>query len=255
MSWYDPLWKRRAAILIDNHGGASTIDVDAVVPADMPSFWDNVLASGNDIRVTDADGLTLLTFGTTGFNATTKVCTLNIDNYAVNSTVAGVTAWVYWDNAAAADARTSFSTSSAKTGYIEIGSPGSGSEAVVIAKPVSPGVDNPPHVIAKDPGEQIHVWFNVLPALRKRRIPFNKSFYLETIQSVTYDVLDSSAASVASMVDTTTVRVLHPGWVRVKILAGADDTNYVIQLKVSTTEARILLFYATVKVRTIIPPT
>ena len=255
MSWYDANWKRRAAILIDNHGGASTIDVDAVMPSDWPSFWDNVQASGDDIRVTDSDGVTELTFGTTGFNATTKVGTINIDDFAVNSTTAGIVAWIYWDNSAAADARTAITTVSPKTGYIEIGSPGSGSEPVVIGRPVSPGVDNPPHIISKDPGEHIHVWFNLLPAMRKRRIPFNNSIYLETLQTATYDVLDSAGASVPAMVDTTTVRVLHPGWVRMKVLGGTDDANYVIQLKVSTTEARILRFYATVKVRDILPPT
>lgn len=254
MSWYNSDWKRRAAILIDNHAGATPIDVTATIPTDWPAFWDTVLTTGNDIRVTAADGITLLPFDTDAFNATTKVGVIEIDNYAVPSTAAGVQAYVYWDHDTAPNGRTPFVPSSPKEGYIEIGKPGSGSEPVIVAAPVQAGSDTPAAVIPKTPAEEIQVWFNLLPAMQKRRTPNQKSFLFEGVDTVTYQVLNSSSVAQAGMIDTATVRTMHPGWVRVLVKAGADNTNYVLELSVGTTGLRTLRFYATIKVRTITPP-
>ena len=71
---------------------------------------------------------------------------------------------------------------------------------------------------------------------------------------MTYDVLDANGASVAAMVDVTSVRMMHPGWVRVLVKQGSDDTNYILQLQVTTTGLRTLRFHAAIKVRTISPP-
>lgn len=59
MSWYSSNWRYRASISVDNTAGAGgAIDITASIPTNWDEFWDNVLSTGNDVRVTDADGET-----------------------------------------------------------------------------------------------------------------------------------------------------------------------------------------------------
>ena len=118
MSWFNANWGYRQAIVVDNLGGASTIDVTATIPADFDPFWQNVLANGFDIRVTLADGKTLATFDVDSFNQTNRTGTIEIDNASAADSDAMLVFWLYWGNAAAANAATTFTPSSAKTGHI-----------------------------------------------------------------------------------------------------------------------------------------
>jgi hypothetical protein len=254
MTWYDKDWNRRAAILVDNHAGSSQIDIDAALPSDWPNFWDNVQTNGEDVRVTDGAG-TALTYQLVSFNSTTKVGNVQVDDYSAPSSTAGVVVWIYWDNANAADAQGSFTASTPKSGYVALGQPGSGSEYVINGLPEAAGVDNSRTILSKHPDEVIHVWWNLTPSLLKRRVQNEESLLLEEVDTATYSVLNDQDVAQAGMIDTTSVRALHPGWVRTTIQAGADDTNYVAKLTVKTTELRTLTFHATVKVRTIHAPT
>ena len=54
-------WRRPVAI--DNSAGSSgSIDWTLTVPAFDDLFWGNIRSSAQDLRVTAADGVTLLTF-------------------------------------------------------------------------------------------------------------------------------------------------------------------------------------------------
>ena len=118
MSWYSSNWSHRQAIVIDNLTGAGTIDVTASLPADFDPFWDNVLVSGNDIRVTLADGKTLATYDVDAFNAVNRAGIIEVDNLTATSSDAMLVLWLYWGNPAASSATTTFTPSAPKTGYI-----------------------------------------------------------------------------------------------------------------------------------------
>jgi hypothetical protein len=255
MTWYDKDWQRRAPITIDLHGGTGTIEVDTIIPREFPAFWGHVLNSGNDVRIVDASGV-LLTYKLVGFDVPTRAGNIEIDNWLAPNVTRAVTAWLYWDNAAAASAASTFTIGlSPKTGIIEVGSPGTGSEHVVVARAEQAGADNSETVLSKHPDDITHIWWNCSPALLKRRTAEQESLLHEEIESATYTVLNAAGAVVGAMIDAGSMRTMHPGWVRTTIQDGVDDTNYVAKLTVSTTLGRTLTFHASIKVRIIHAPT
>lgn len=256
MTWFDADWYRRAPITVDLHAGSGTIDINAPIPADWPAFWDNVMTSGDDVRVVDGYG-TLLTYQLNAWNHATKTGSIQVDNWTSANPAATQQIWVYWDNPnGPASAAGSFTVSAAKTGSIEIGNPGSGSEFTLPARPEKPGADNSEIILAKTPSEIQHVWWNLLPVLMKRRTKANGSGLLEEVETATYTVTRSDGTDMtATMAITGQIRTLHPAWVRTPIQGGADGSNYVITLTITTTSTRTLNFHCTFKVRTIDAPT
>jgi hypothetical protein len=255
MTWFDKDWNRRVPITVDLHGGSGTIDIDINLAQAGPNFWDNVqVAAGNDIRMADGAG-TALTYKIINWNHANRTGNVIVDNWVAPNVTRNAQAWLYWDNAAAASAVSVFSPTAAKPGIIVIGSPGTGSESIVIGRREAPGADNSRTIISKHPDDITHIWWNVLPALMKRRVAEAESLLLEEVESATYEVLNTSDVAQAGMIETDKMRSLHPGWIRTTIKDGADDTNYVAKLTVGTTLGRKLTFHATLKVRKIHAPT
>ena len=242
--------------MVDLHAGAGTVDVSATIPPDWPAFWDNVMSTNADIRVTDAAGV-LLTYQITSWNYGNKAGVIEVDGWVSPNVTAGSVLWVYWDNPnGPSSGAGSFSVSSAKTGTIQIGSPGSGSEYVINARPEAAGSDNAQVILAKTPTEIQHIWWNLRPVMMKRRKSGEGSRLLEELETATYTVTHSDGSDTSSaMAIAGDIRALHPAWVRTPIQAGTDTANYVVTLKVTTTENRTLHFHTTIKVRTIDAPT
>lgn len=256
MTWFNKDWNRRVPITVDLHGGSGTIDIDTALPPDWPNFWDNVHpAAGNDIRMADGSGAPL-TYKILNWNHANRTGDVIVNNWAAPNVSRSVLAWLYWDNPGAPAGGAQFTPSGpSASGIIEIGSPGTGSESIVIGRREAPGADNSRTIISKHPDDITHIWWNVLPALMKRRVAAAESLLLEEVESATYTVLNTQDVDQIPMIETNTMRSLHPGWIRTTIKGGADDTNYVAKLTVGTTLARTLTFHATLKVRKIHAPT
>ncbi len=254
MSWYDSDFSHRAAICIDNHGGSNPCDVNIVIPEEWPEFWDVVLASGNDVYVTKADGVSLATFKLDSWDHANNAGNIHIDNYQASSTAAALNMWVYWGKAGASSAQTAFTISgSAQTGYIEVTTPGSGSSPVVPCRPEAPGATNPRSEISKASTEDIHLWWDLSKVLAKRRIPYNKSRDAETVDNVRYSV-QASGSAVGAMSDNTSIRQVGD-FVRTTIKGGSSGTNYVAILTVITDAGRVLDFRCTIRVQDVTEPT
>jgi hypothetical protein len=256
MSWYDADWAHRAPILIDNFGGAGQIDVAAAVPADFPRFWENVDAAnnGDDIRVTLADGQTLATFDVNSFNSTTKTATIEIDNMTATSSDAGLVAWLYWGATGKSSAATTFTPSSAKTGYISVTVPGSGTQRMIRCAPEAPGATRPRAEIHKTSNDTIHLWWDLTGVLGRRGVPEQGRRLLEEVQHVSYDVFSQSSAQ-ASMITESDTRMAGAGFIRTTIKAGSNGTNYLARLLVTLTSGRVLDFRATIRVNDVQEPT
>ena len=239
MSWFDSSWKRRAAITVNNHSGANTIDIEVSVPSTYAQFWDEIQADGDDVRVTLADGVTLATYKIDSFNYSNKVVNVHVDNVAASSADAAVVLWLYWNNASAASAVSTFTTSSAKTGYLEMGVPGTGSHPVIPCRGESPGATVPRYQVGKQAAEDLHLWFNLSGVLNKRGARFQGSQLLEEIDYFTY-TQSTGGGAVNATIDTAEHRLVHPHFVRVTSKAGASGTNYVGKLTVATTEGRLI---------------
>ena len=261
MSWMDKDWTHRAAVSVDNTASSATQeDVTITLPSEWPEFWGNVKSAGEDVRVTDSDGVTLETYQLVSFNSTTRTGSIEVDDVALvdidgsSAAVAGVQLWIYWGNSAASAAAGSFTAAgTAKTGTIQVGTPGSGSQRVVMARPETPGSTNPRTEVHKAASETIHLWWNLSGGLASRHIPSQGSRAFEEIHNVSYDV-ETGGNPVPSMVDATSIRMVGPGWVRTTIKAGASGTNYVAILAVELTEGRKLDFRTTIRVKDVTEP-
>lgn len=256
MSWYDADWSHRAPIMIDNFAGVAQTDVTIAVPSDFPRFWENVdtANSGADIRVTDADGNTLLDFDVVSFNASTRTVTINIDNLSTSSNDAALVAWLYWGATGKTTAAVSFTPGTTKTGYIELTVPGSGTQRLVRCAPEAPGATNPRTEISKGSAEEIHLWWDLSKVLGIRSIPEQGKRFLDEVSNVTYDITAQGQAQNA-MEDKGQTRMVGNGFIRTTIKGGSSGTNYLVSLVVELVSGRILDFRATVRVKDVSEPT
>ena len=57
---------RRVSISLDGNGASANYSV--TIPSQLDDFWETVDASGAELRVTDADGVTVITYDLSGFS-------------------------------------------------------------------------------------------------------------------------------------------------------------------------------------------
>ena len=238
-AWYDPDWRFRAPIAVNNIGGASTIDVSAVIPGGHDLFWDNVLVTGNDIRVTQSDGSSLVTYQITGWNHGNKAGTVEIAGLTPGSDDATCMVFLYWGKAGAASAGGSFTASSAKTGNFEFAIP---TGIVVDGRREKPGVTTPSQVISKSPNEEVHVYVDVTPLLAIRTSPSQGSSLYEEIKFSQVQVTDAGTPQ-GGMIDEGLTRFLEHGtrrYIRVHIKAGSDTGIYTLEVKFKTSKGQTI---------------
>ena len=238
--WYDENYKYRAPITLFGVGAGSQ-DYEIEVPSSWDLFWDNIQSTGYDIRVCDADGVTLLTFDRDSFSYANKTLQIELDNVAEPGYgVAAVPqyAWLYWGYAAAADAATSFAPASAVTGKIPFEQPPT--VYTVVCGPQPQGQTKPSSVLTKASGETIFVYWDVTDILAQRQSASEGSQKYEFVGCVTaYAVLLAgadqttmrTAASAAGA--TNKIRVLEVGgriYIRTDVIGGTDGTEYTLSL-------------------------
>lgn len=245
-------WSRRIPIAVDLTGGATGAqDVNIALPADWDDFWENVRSSGEDIRVTDADGITLLTIDLNGFSKSNRTGTIEIDNWTPPGTGSRIPLiWLYWGESSATTVVSSFAPAGALTAYVELGAPGGPRHLFLSSEPL--GATRPDGAIAKRSGETVHVWLCVAALMGPRlKDQADRSLY-EGISYVTYDV-QTGGASQAAMVTAASPRFVEDEqlrvWVRLEVKAGSDNTDYTALLTVRTTEGQTLVGTWLVRVR------
>ena len=252
MSWYDSAWNRRQAVAVDNTSGGTGIDISIELPGAWSSFWDAVAADGDDIRITKGDGTTLLAYALDSWNSTTRVGTIQVDNYDAVPNAgqdATVTVFVYWDNATAAAGASVITFSSAKTGTVHLAAPRSGHYPIIKCRPQPQDQDITPTVISKQSTETIRAWWDLRDMMAILPINSQGSNRLEEIEYFTFNVvtaIDEDAA--AALFDETKNYLRDPHMISTLLKAGGDDSNYLMTLTVYTTEGRVLDFRATLKV-------
>jgi hypothetical protein len=227
-------WSHSADITVDNTGagGAGAQDITVAIPSDWDEFWNHVDAQGDDVRVCDADGQTLLTFDLDGFNATTRAGSIEIDG-AVLPAAKMCRLTLYWGNSSAAAATTSFVPASAKTGYIELGGRVG---PTVQTSPEIPGQARPRGKIAKTPSEILFLTFDFDEELQRRRTAFHGSMRHEEIDYVEIQVLNTNgSANDSGMYTEASIRFVKPGRVIVEVKAGTTATEYLVEVTAITT--------------------
>ena len=235
MSWYDTAWTHREAIAVDNVSGASTIDITCALPSDW-GFWDTVKSDGTDIRICDADGVTLLTYQVNSWNYSAKPATVQVDAYAAPNDACVAMVWIYWGNAAASSAAGSFSADSPKTGNIE---PICSLRPVIKAGSLAPGRSKPSDQIAKSTDETMHVNVDFRGVLNRRCERVNGSLLGEELDFIKCEV-KLNGVTQSSMIDLTKTRFIQPALVQLYITGGDSGSDYTIAIRASTTKGRML---------------
>jgi hypothetical protein len=81
MSWFSESWKYRIPFSMLNPTAGTSRDGTITMPTDFGKFWDNVQSDFDDVRVTEADGITPLAFQIANGNYANRAATIQIDNY------------------------------------------------------------------------------------------------------------------------------------------------------------------------------
>jgi hypothetical protein len=225
----------RRPIAIDNSGGSSgAFGWSILLPKFDDLFWSNVRSSGEDMRVTAADGQTLITFEAAGFSQSTRTVTIEVASDTAEAGSAVLQRWLYWGNSAVSTASTSV-VAGAKTGYLDLGRP---TERQIKVRPERAGSTRWQGRTAKSASEQVWVYFDLRDMLQTFTDNYGRKFHYEEIAYVSYEVLAGGAAQ-AAMIDATSIRFID-GWCRVLVKAGTTGVNYTISLTVVTSLGRTL---------------
>ena len=240
MAWLDADWRYRAALTFANHGGADEVDGTITIPQAMGKFWDNVQTDFDDVRITTANGVGLLSYGFNTSTGPTSVadrrCTIEIDGYDVAAAVsnsaadASVGAFLYWGNAAASAAATSVTITSAKTVHVELASP-SGAATTYYLRCRTIGVEQAffTHRIRKPSADVTRIYWDLSSCvLRLARSNYN-SHRNEEIAYVDAVIYDEDGADTTSAMTTLNSIVIGDNYVvSMPIKAGDHEKRYSI---------------------------
>lgn len=206
MSWFNSSYRFRAPISVDfsSLSGAGTNDASVAVPASWDHFWDAIQSDGDDIRITDSDGITPLTYEWSGFDYANKAGTINIDDVPYDNASSQKLVWLYYGYDAATDGSGSVTPSSAKTGVLWLTGPKAPIVEVVAERP---GSQLPLTSIQITKTEKKRVYFDLDQVLPRRCTKSAGNTYGDEISEVTANVVDTDDnALAADPISDSTIR-------------------------------------------------
>ena len=209
MAWFDSAWSHRLEVAV-NASGSGSFDVTITIGSALSRFWDEVLSSGADIRVTYGDGKTVgLVYQLQTWDYANKSAVIEVQAFSAGTTNAAVhQLHIYCGNAAA--------------------SSGAGSFTALLPMPgrPQPGEATPRVIVQKSTNETITLWFDINPVLASAvRNVGGRNLY-EEIAYVTLDV-ELGGSSQAALFDLAFIRFVGRS-VRVQVKAGVVNTDYTV---------------------------
>ena len=250
MSWFNKDFKRRLPLVIDTSATSKgTIEFSFGVPEDYDDFWDNVRTDGFDVVLTDKNG-EAFTFNRFTWNTTTRESLFRVAGFSMTEGNVMHVIFIYWDNPdQSVDLSSTVTTTSPKTTFAYLGAPFGN----VVNFQTRSGLSSVPTTIfQKDPDEKIDIWFPVSQLLAPRSLPYNERLDLKGIDYINVNVLDSSDANQTAMYALSETRIIA-GWVRARVQAGTADTDYVVRLKVFTSDNEVFILSCLLQVRKLLP--
>lgn len=249
MSWYRETgytWTRRWSLTVDNTGGgAGAIDISGAIPSDLEDFWNLIDTSGNELRITDPDGMTKLSYNIESFSKTNRTGTIEVDNYDAPGT--GLLHLFLYAGATGAPsgAAAAFVPASAKTLYIATcGPPRVGYPALR----ERPGDTRPRARLAKASDETIKVGVDFAAMLAQRVRPFQNRLLCDEIDYASY-VVTLNGASQAGMITAASPRFFDGRFISLDLKSGTDGSDYTVVPTVRTTDGLVVTPRAILQVR------
>ena len=253
MTWYDSEWKQRQAVAIDATGTAGDVkapqDIEIDIPADWDLFWENIRSDFFDVIVVDPFG-DLLNFSRgSGADYANRVLTLEVDGYNTKGQSV-VQIFVYFANPdQSSDLATSTTIASALVGHVELSRP----TALSVSQPLlRPPTNVPQTSFVKASTDEIDVYFAVDNLFGGRAAKYNGRLLYEGIDYVNVLSLDSSGTNDTARYDEAKTRFIG-GYVRVRVRAGSDDTDYALVCRIFTTETQQIDIRCLIQVRDQLP--
>lgn len=238
MSWRSAFFRRRMSISAPNTAGGATKDVNVVIPQDLDEFWDVIDTAGLELRVTAADGYTVLNYSVdngsgSAFDRANRLGRIQIDGATAPGTATELlNFWLFFHTTSTqGTAAVATTIASALTGYIERGTPSTWRTRAQVPRP---GLDRPRATFGKGSADEAFLWVDLTNQLELRRGTFaGKKFYEEPM-SATYQVVDDAGAPQAGMITTAGMRWVEAPtgkfgrriMLRLPVKGGTDDTRY-----------------------------
>jgi hypothetical protein len=227
----------RFAVAVDNSAGTTgNADVRITIPVTLDDFWQNIDASGYQIRVTDSDGITPVSYKWNSFTAASRTGILDVvgasgtDTWSVQASSTCLL-WVYVGDADAGDDQDATAPAGAvKAGYLSSEAP---SGTIVVGQP-APGRSEPADRRSQTSTERKAYWFDFSKVIRGTVRKHNSRADFEELDCV--QISSVSAGSGASIeVEAKTRLVYNRGmYVRATVAGGSDGTDYTLIVKATT---------------------
>ena len=211
MSWYDEDWSFRRPIALHNPTGLATPDMDLTLSPSHGHIWANMQADFDDLRICKVDGHTLITtWELTAFDYAANTATISFGNgqnlFADPGSIGVDVLWLYYGNAAATDASSTYAQSIDFDGLVFPSDPRTDPSKVVVWRPTQRGASEPLRTVVISEAEAFLVWFDVTDAMQRAEHPFEGSLWLEEIKHFVYTVSDGGVAD-ATAVDMSKAQI------------------------------------------------
>jgi hypothetical protein len=235
--WYDEDWPFRLAAYVRNTTVTTTFDIIIPITELSAHFWENVQADLDDVRVTSAYGV-LLTYDIASLDYANRSVVVEVDDFDAEVGEKCNLIWLYYGNAAATAANTSFVTSSPKIGGAASFVNPLEAQFVHVAARAQADQTRPLDTVVKTSTEEMVVYVDVTDWLADGSYPIEGSMGLEGVLYATLDI-QQAGVTVSSMYDSvqSIYPVEHAGriYLGVHVQAGTHDNDYTGILKLTTT--------------------
>ena len=249
MAWLGADWLYRQPLTIANHTegnltGAASPEAVVVIPPVMGRFWENVQSDFDDIRITAADGRTLLDWAFDGTpSIANRTMTIQIDNtnhnvstlYGSDAANASVGAFLYWGNddanlANGANNSTQITVNTAKAVLIGL-EQGSGPDTTfnLVCSAPTPDQLYPDHRIRKQVADVTTIYWNLSNCVKQLSRENENSNRKEEIAYVKVQIFDQDGNdTTSSMTTKNSIEVLPDYVVSMPLKGGDHEKRYII---------------------------
>ena len=253
MTLYSESYKQRQPVAVDasstGSGAVTPVDITIEIPPDWDLFWENIRSDFFDVVVVDNEGQ-LLTFDrAAGASYANRTLTLEVNAYRLTTqTVALI--YVYFQNPSeSSDLATTFTPSSALTGYIDLSRP----TGLLVTQPLQrPPSSEPQTSFVKASTDQIDIYFAVSNLFGLRASSYNSRFGMEGLEHVVIQSFDNRLPHYHNRNPTNryTVFDTNPRSITIlgdkRCLCNLEDPHSLNTRKKQHTERRLQLQYQTV---------
>jgi len=241
MGWLDEVWQQRQPFTDGFEYTPGTFSFQIQIPASWDTFWDVIDASGDELRITEADGVTPIAYTMASFSVANRTGTITLDQGSLPTSGVMYVRYLYFD---------STSAQGSGTGSITLGTPlamsaffadiATTSYAMRAEHPI-PGQTEPLHVFAIPVANAQNplVAVDMDGVLLDRPDVTGGHLNYEEVAEVTLSSVDDTgaAATVATLVRDARLSE-HDGrrvlWVPIYVPGATDGTNYTVYVNVLT---------------------